>query len=183
MNRILVIGSAGSGKSTLSQQLSEQLQLPIVHLDKYYWKPNWIPTPNEEWDQFIIEATNQEQWIMDGNYSRTLDLRMKRADAIIFLDMPRLLCIYRIIKRRIRYHGKTRSDLNEECPEKLDWAFFVWVWNYKKKNRTRVMEKLESVKGQKEIIIVKTRKQVKELMKRIKVREKGNVVEIAKNCK
>lgn len=169
MNRILVIGSAGSGKSTLSQQLSERLQLPIIHLDKYYWKPNWIATPDEEWDQFIAEATSQEQWIMDGNYSRTLDLRIKRADAIIFLDMPRLLCIYRIIKRRIRYHGKTRPDLNEECPEKLDWAFFIWVWNYKKRSRMRVIEMLELVKGEKEIIIVETRKQVKELMNRVKV--------------
>jgi len=168
MNRVLVIGSAGSGKSTLSQKLSELLQLPIVHLDKYYWKPNWVPTPNEEWDQFILEVTNQEQWIMDGNYSRTLDIRMERADTIIFLDMPRLLCIYRIIKRRIRYHGKTRPDLNDECPEKLDWAFFKWVWNYKRRSRTKVMERLESVQAQKEIIIVRTRKQTNELMKQIK---------------
>ncbi|WP_306795338.1 AAA family ATPase [Cohnella sp. GbtcB17] len=101
MNRILIIGSAGSGKSTLSQRISEELKLPVIHLDKYYWKPNWVPTPNEEWDNFVIEATNQEQWIMDGNYTRTLDLRLKRADTVIFLDLSRWLCLYRIIKRRI----------------------------------------------------------------------------------
>jgi adenylate kinase family enzyme len=132
MDRILIIGSGGSGKSTLSQELSKVMDLPIIHLDRFYWKPKWVPTPNEEWDHFVEEAANEEQWIMDGNYSRTLDLRLKRADAIIFLDMPTILCIYPIIKRRIKYHGKTRSDLNQECPEKLDWAFFIWVWNYKR---------------------------------------------------
>ncbi|MDG0808073.1 EutP/PduV family microcompartment system protein [Cohnella rhizosphaerae] len=84
MQRILVIGSAGSGKSTLSQRLSEQLQLPVIHLDKYYWKPNWVPTPNEDWDKFVLGTTNRDQWIMDGNYTRTLDLRLKRADTVIF---------------------------------------------------------------------------------------------------
>lgn len=88
-NRILVIGPAGSGKSTLSHRIGERLQLPIIHLDKYYWKPNWIPTPNDEWDQFVLKAAYRERWIMDDNYSRTLDLRMKRADVVLFLDMPR----------------------------------------------------------------------------------------------
>lgn len=173
MNRILVIGSAGSGKSTLSRQLGESLRLPVVHLDRYYWKPNWIPTPNEEWDQFVIEASNQEQWIMDGNYTRTLDLRLRRADAVLFLDMPRWLCIYRILKRRIQYNGKTRPDLNEECTEKIDWAFFKWVWNYRKRSRAKVIETLESVKEHKVVVMVKTRKQAKEFIERIK--EKGSL--------
>lgn len=123
MQRILVIGSAGSGKSTLSQRLSEQLQLPVIHLDKYYWKPNWVPTPNEDWDKFVLGTTNRDQWIMDGNYTRTLDLRLKRADTVIFLDLSKWLCLYRIIKRRIKYHRKTRADLNEGCPEKLVHRF------------------------------------------------------------
>ena len=168
MNRILVIGSAGSGKSTLSQKLSEYLLLPVVHLDRFYWKPNWISTPNDEWDKFVKEAANQDQWIMDGNYSRTLDIRLNKADAVIFLDMPRIICIYRIIKRRIKYHGKTRPDLNEECPERLDWAFFIWVWNYKKRSKPKIIEALEQVKDRKQVVILKTRKEVKKFSDRIK---------------
>ncbi|MFB9277614.1 DNA topology modulation protein [Cohnella cellulosilytica] len=170
MDRIIVIGSAGSGKSTLSQELSRATDLPIIHLDRYYWKPHWVPTPNEEWDHFVEEIAKQERWIMDGNYSRTLDLRLKKADAVIFLDLPRILCIYRIIKRRIQYHGKTRPDLNEECPEKLDWAFFVWVWNYKKRSGSRIIGKLEAVKDSKQVIILRTRKQVNEFINRIKIK-------------
>ncbi|MCJ8010766.1 DNA topology modulation protein [Paenibacillus sp. KQZ6P-2] len=161
MNRIIVIGSAGSGKSTLSQKLSELLALPVIHLDRFYWKPNWTPSPNDEWDEFLLDAVSKDKWIMDGNYSRTLEIRLNEADAVIFLDMPRLLCIYRILKRRIIYHGKTRPDLNEECPEKLDWAFIIWVWNYKKRSKPKVITALEQVKDRKQVVILKSRKEVR----------------------
>ncbi|MBU8598164.1 DNA topology modulation protein [Shouchella clausii] len=167
MNRIVVIGSAGSGKSTLSRKLSERLSLPVIHLDRFYWKPNWTPTPNEEWDAFLKDAVSQNKWIIDGNYSRTLDMRLNEGDAVIFLDMPRLLCIYRIIKRRLIYHGKTRPDLNEDCPEKLDWAFFVWVWNYKKRSRPKVIQALEQVKERKRVVILKTRKEVQRFLDQV----------------
>jgi adenylate kinase family enzyme len=169
MKRILIIGSAGSGKSTLAKELGKVLNLPIIHLDKYYWKPNWIPTPDDEWNQFIAEVVNQEEWIMDGNYSRTLDLRLKRADTVIFLDLPRILCLYSIFKRRIKYHGKTRPDLNEECPEKLDWEFIKWVWNYRKRSRPKILNMLEQAKGEKQVMIVKTRKEAKELVNRFTI--------------
>lgn len=166
MKRILIIGPGGSGKSTLSRELGNILNLPVIHLDKYFWKPHWIQTPDDEWEQFVKEIVDQEQWIMDGNYSKTLEIRLKRADTIIFLDLPRILSIYRIIKRRILYHGKTRPDLNNECPEKLDWAFIKWVWNYKKTRRSKILNMLEQVKSEKQIFIIKTRKDVKKLVKR-----------------
>ncbi len=93
---------------------------------------------------------------------------MNEADAVIFLDMPTLLCIYRIIKRRIIYHGKTRPDLNEECPEKLDWAFFIWVWNYRKRSRPRVIKELEQAKDRKQVVILRSRKEVRHFLDRIK---------------
>ncbi|RXZ77469.1 DNA topology modulation protein [Paenibacillaceae bacterium] len=164
MNRILVIGSGGSGKSTLSQKLSNILDLPVIHLDTYFWNPNWVSKPNEEWDKIVEQFTNEDHWIIDGNYSRTMDIRIKKADLIIFLDMPRLLCIYRIIKRRIMYHNKTRPDLNAECKEKLDWEFIKWVWNYRKRSRMNTLKKLEQIKEHQQVIILKTRKQVNEFI-------------------
>lgn len=125
---------------------------------------NWEPTPNEEWDKRVEYFTMQEHWIIDGNYSRTLDKRLERADLIIFLDMSKWLCLYRILKRRMMYHKKTRPDMNEECPEKIDFEFIKWVWNYKKRSRMKTLNKLEKVKNQKEVIIVKNRKQAAELI-------------------
>lgn len=175
MRRILIIGSAGAGKSTLARQLGEALSLPVVHLDRYYWQPGWVPTSNDEWDAFVIGEARREQWIMDGNYSRTLDLRLQRADMVVFLDMPRLLCLYRIIKRRIRYHGKTRPDLNEECPEKLDWAFVRWVWNYKKRSRDKVMERLRQAESRKRVVILNNPKEVTRFLAQIEEEKRATL--------
>ncbi|REE94553.1 adenylate kinase family enzyme [Paenibacillus taihuensis] len=165
MNRILIVGSSGSGKSTLAQQLGRIWSLPVIHLDAYYWRPNWVAPQKAEWDQTITQLTMQEQWVIDGNYARTMEKRIERADLIILLDMPRWLCMVRIFKRRIMFHKKTRPDMNEGCQEKIDWAFIKWVWNYPKRSRLSTLSKLETAAAQgKQVIIVNTRKQVKELL-------------------
>lgn len=151
----------------MSRKLHYILDLPVVHLDTYYWNADWVPKPNEEWNNIVEQFINEEHWIMDGNYSRTMDIRINKADLIIFLDMPRLLCIYRIIKRRIIYHKKSRPDMNQECPEKLDWDFVKWVWNYRKKGRVNTIKKLEQIKGRKEVVILRTRKEMDEFIGKV----------------
>lgn len=173
--RILIIGSAGAGKSTLAKALSAALNLPIIHLDRYYWKPNWVATPNEEWDGQVRLFSAQEQWIMDGNYSRTLGVRMERADAVIFLDMPRLLCIYQALKRRVQYHGRTRDDLNEECPESISWEFIRWIWNFPKRSRGSLMQKLDVAKDRKQIITLKSRREVHQFVRGLERDNRGSV--------
>lgn len=167
MQRIIVIGSAGAGKSTLSQKLGQALDLPVVHLDAYFWKPGWVQTESEEWEQIIRTQTEQEKWIMDGNYTGTLDMRLERADTVIFLDMPRVLCVYRVLKRRIQYHGRARKDMNQGCPEKLDWPFISWVWNFPKRSRSKVIAALEGCKAEKQVIVLNGRKEVRRFIERI----------------
>lgn len=164
MNRVMIMGCSGSGKSTLSARLGEILNLPVIHLDKHYWRPNWVSTPDEEWYRIAQELTMKDKWIIDGNYSGTMDIRVKRADLIIYLDMPRWLCLYRVIKRRIMFHKKTRPDVHEGCPEKIDLEFLQWVWNFRRKNRKSILDKLELVKNEKKIIIVNKPRQVDEII-------------------
>lgn len=159
MTKIAIIGSAGAGKSTLSRQLGDILECPVYHLDTYYWKPGWIPTPNEEWDSFMGNLVKEERWIMDGNYGRTLDIRLKQADTIILLDLPKWITIYRVLKRRIMYHGKIRPDMNPGCPESLDFEFIKWVWNFRRKNLPGIMAKIQQYED-KQVIILKSRKAV-----------------------
>ncbi|OBZ18853.1 AAA family ATPase [Bacillus sp. FJAT-27264] len=160
MQRILIVGSAGAGKSTLSRKLGEVLGIPVVHLDKHYWKPGWVATEKQEWNQIVVGETRKEQWIMDGNYSGTLDLRIERADTVIFLDMPRWLCLYRIFKRRIQYHGRTRPDLDEGCPEQLDLDFVLWVWNFPKRSRDKIVSTLKKSNEEKNVIVLSNRRKV-----------------------
>jgi len=167
MDRVIVIGCSGSGKSTLSQKLHRILQLPIIHLDRYYWQANWQATEQKAWDQKVTEFALTDRWIIDGNYSRTLNIRIERADVIVFLDMPRWLCMYRIVKRRIQYHGRTRPDLNKDCAEKLDIGFLKWVWNYRKRNRVKTLEKLKQVKEHQNVVIIRNKKQLEEWIEQL----------------
>lgn len=172
MKRVMIIGSGGSGKSTLARKLGEITRLPVYHLDSLNWKPSWVPTPNDQWDELQKELVKEKEWIIDGNYGRTIDIRMSEADTIIFFDLPRFITIYRIIKRRIQYHRKTRPDLNEGCPERLSFDFIKWIWNFKKDKRPGIIKKLETYSKTKNIIILKTRSEVKTLIEQLK---KGKV--------
>ncbi len=167
MKRILIIGCSGSGKSTLSTQLQPILKLPLIHLDRHYWKPNWQATENEEWDRLVNEFAAGEEWIIDGNYSRTMDLRLRRADLIVWLDIPRHVCLYRVIKRWVQYYGRTRPDLNEGCPEKIDWAFLRWIWNYPTRTRPRTIEKLKQLESHQQVVVIQNRKQLHALVERL----------------
>jgi adenylate kinase family enzyme len=151
--KIAIIGSGGAGKSTLARKLGHILKIPVYHLDKYYWHPGWVSTPGEEWTEFQQKMVLEDHWIIDGNYGSTMDIRLKAADTIIYLDYPPLLAILRAIKRRIQYHGRTRPDLNEGCPESFDWQFFKWIWTFRKLRRPGILKLLEDHRDKKTIII------------------------------
>lgn len=169
MKKVLVLGCAGSGKSTFSSQLGQVTGLPVIHLDSLYWKPNWIASTEEEWDDTIDRLVKLESYIMDGNYSRTLNKRLRDADVVFYFDMPRSLCIYRVIKRRILNHGRVREDMAEGCREKIDLEFLKWIWNFRKRNRGRILESLDQAKEQKQIYIIKKSKEATDYLAKIRL--------------
>ena len=123
MKRIILIGSGGSGKSTLARQLGDKLKLNVYHLDALFWKPNWVGVPKNEQIEVQNELVEKEEWIIDGNYGGTIDIRLKSADTIIFLDVHRTICVYRAFKRMLQYRNKTRPDMGAGCKERLDFGF------------------------------------------------------------
>lgn len=138
------MGSSGAGKTTLSLELSRILDLPIIHLDAEYWQPGWTKPPSELWFERQRELLKAERWIVDGNYGATMDLRFAAADTIVFLDFPRLLCIWRILKRVLEYRPNTRPDMAEGCDERFDLAFIKYVWTFPERHRPRILERLEA---------------------------------------
>jgi len=142
MQRVLVIGCGGAGKSTLSRKLAPALGLPLVGLDRAYWRAGWIEPSKPEWRAIVEKLVAEPAWIMDGNFSDTFDLRMPRADTVIWLDFPRRICLRRVLTRIIKGYGRTRADLPDGCPEQFDAEFLRFVWNFPTHSRPNIVNGL-----------------------------------------
>lgn len=144
MQRIIIVGSGGAGKSTFARRLGDILGIPVTHLDTIFWKPQWQAISRDELIAAQQHIINTPTWIIDGNYSSTLDQRIQAADTFIFLDMPRWLCLYRILRRRIQYHGRSRPDITPGCPEQLTWEFIRFVWHYPRTRRPAIYQRMQT---------------------------------------
>lgn len=164
MKRILIIGSGGAGKSTLAPRLGKKMGIEVVHLDKLFWHPGWVPTEKAEWSEVVRQALEKDSWIMDGNFGGTLEMRIRACDTIIFLDIPRHICIYRILKRWVMYNRDTRPDMAEGCEERFDWEFFKWVWDYPKRSKPEKELVLNRYAGEKQIIRLRSNKEIEEFL-------------------
>lgn len=167
MNKIMIIGCGGSGKSTLAKKLHKLTGLPLIHLDRLFWQAGWVEPDKEDWRKTMEEQTDRPSWIMDGNYGGTMDIRLEKADTIIFMDRSRWLCLYRILKRKIQYWGRTRPDMAEGCVERVNWAFVKYVFHYNDTRRPGVLKKLERFKKDKQVFILQNNRQIQSFIKKI----------------
>lgn len=131
-NRILVLGNSGSGKTTFTLRLGEITGLPVVHLDKLFWKPGWTLPTREEYHALLRDALSVNAWIMDGDYTSTLAWRLEHCDQVVLFDLPRLICLWGVIMRLIKTYGKNRADMGDGCSEKFDWGFIKFTWYFEK---------------------------------------------------
>ena len=172
MQRIAIIGSCGAGKSTLAKTLSKKLDLPVIHLDVHYWQAGWqesngVAKPCRQayrWQETHQKLIEGDCWIIDGNYGSTMDLRLKVADTIIWLDFNRYLCLWRVVKRYLQYAGKTRPDMAKGCPERFKWEFLRYVWKFPKLHRSRIVERLAHFRDSKRVIILQNPAQLSDLL-------------------
>lgn len=172
MKRVAIIGSGGAGKSTLARELGLKTGLPVVHLDRLYWQAGWVPTPKNVWLERQHELLAQERWIIDGNYGSTMDLRLAVADTVIFLDTPRLRCLWRVFKRRLSFHNRTRPDMSAGNPERLTGEFLHFVWSYPSIHRPVVLKKLLGLKD-KQVVHLRNNCDVATFLEACKVSAQG----------
>jgi len=163
-----VIGSSGAGKSQLSRSMGEILRLPVIHLDKEHWRPGWVEPPKDEWRDRVEELVKHESWIIDGNFGGTMGIRIAAADSVVFLDLPRALCVWRTVKRVITYRKETRPDMADGCDEKLDLVFLKWIWDFPKRTRPKILRLLGEIEGKKPIFRLRSRKDVERFLESLR---------------
>lgn len=142
MQRVLVIGPGGAGKSYFAKQLAARTGLPVTHLDALYWSSGWVAQAREAWRAQVGEVVASDRWILDGNYGGTLDLRLAACDTVVFLDLPRWVCLRRVLGRWWSYRGQSRPDMRPGCPERLTWEFLYWIWTYPMARRPAILQRL-----------------------------------------
>ncbi|MEZ5043804.1 MAG: shikimate kinase [Saprospiraceae bacterium] len=175
MKKINVIGTSGSGKSTFSRQLSEALGIPYIEMDAIFWEKDWNMPKDKVFFQKLKMALKQEKWVLDGNYSRTNDLKWKEVDTIIWIDFSFARTFYQAIRRAIN-RVITKKELwpgtgnRESFKQLLSKDSIVW-WTLKtyKRNRVKYLKVMDNPNYKHiEFIHLKTPKACKEFLYKIK---------------
>ena len=154
MKRIMIIGPAGAGKSELSKKINKITKLPLYHLDNIFWNSDKTHLSPEEFDLKLKEILETDEWIIDGNYSRTYEMRIEKADTIIFLNYPLEVCLDGVNSRI----GKQRDDL-PWIEEEFDPEFKKWIINWFKDELPKTKEILEKYKKNKNVVILESREE------------------------
>lgn len=170
--RIAVIGNAGSGKSTLTKQLHTILGLAVYHLDQYFWGPNWQHPDPAEYKKIHDGLCDRSEWIMDGVNLRLLEYRIQKSDVIIFLDISIYTCLFRVLKRSVKYYNQEMADNAAGCKQQLNSKFvqfMKWILNFNKEYKPRIIKLLDEYKNSKSIYILRSADEVEQFIRRIKV--------------
>jgi len=142
MERVLIIGSNGAGKSTFSQSLSAKAGLPLTHLDQLYWTGNWNVAPRDIFLSAVQQIVTGDKWIIEGNNLSSINTRLPYADTVFWFVFPPIQCVWNVIKREHQYRGKSRPDMPKECISKIDLQFLITVWRFNRNNLQRIANTL-----------------------------------------
>jgi adenylate kinase family enzyme len=140
MRRIMVFGGPGAGKSRFAQRAAVRLGVPVIHIDQLFWLPGWQQRPREDFAARVARAVAADGWVFDGNNTGTFALRADRADLMVFLDPPRRVRLWRVVRRAVLGLGQVRPDMAPGCPERIDRGFWLWAWRWDRDHRPAMLD-------------------------------------------
>jgi adenylate kinase family enzyme len=130
-----------------------------------YWRAGWVEPPNAEWLRTVQQLLAGERWILDGNYGGTLGARLAACDTVVFLDLPRMVCLRNVIARRLKHLRGGRFDVAPGCPERLTWSFLYWIWTYPARRRSQILGLLSNLRPDQRAVVLRSRSEVSRFLK------------------
>lgn len=163
--RILVVGCSGGGKSTLSQKLAGNFGLRYISMDReIFWLPGWQARARDEQRQRIAAIITEERWLMDGSNPSSFDIRLPRSHIVLWVRMPRWLCLWGAVSRAIKGYGKARPEMAEGCPERIDIDFLRYIWNFEHRHAPIFEQNFALYGPDVPVFQLKSRKQFRRLL-------------------
>jgi adenylate kinase family enzyme len=157
VERVVVTGPAGAGKSELARRLGEALGLPVLHLDTLFWKPGWVPTPPEEWEALQRRELAADAWIADAQYDDVLPDWVSAADTVVVLDVSPLRCLWRLGRRRLNRAASTSTPSGTQ-PGAVHRALLKFVrnqWVYRRRVRRELLDELSRARNGRRLVVVR----------------------------
>jgi adenylate kinase family enzyme len=170
MDRIAIVGCSGGGKSTLARALGAALDLPVVHLDALFWKPGWVESDREAFRLAVERAAAADRWVIDGNFTTASALRFARADLILWIQLPMWLCLWRAFWRAARAFGEVRPDLAPGCPEKIDFAFYGYIWSWNRATAPKMRAAIEAHGASPRLMVLRSDREIGSFARRAAAR-------------
>jgi adenylate kinase family enzyme len=175
MQRVLVLGPGGAGKSVLSRELAGITGLPLVHLDREFFEPGWVKPEPDVWRDKIARMLGGDRWIADGTHADTLDFRLGFSDGVILLDYSRMIAVRGVFKRLLTRNGRRRADLAPGCRNRLDRDYWNWVWKYHRETRPQVAAALKRHADHIELVTLKNRRHANRWLESLRAQPSGAI--------
>jgi adenylate kinase family enzyme len=156
MDGIAIIGCGGSGKTTIGRKMGELLEVKVTHLDVLYYDDEWNTLPAEKFAAIQEELVAEPKWVIDGNFNSSLPIRLRRADIVVFLDLPAITCLWGIAQRRLKNRG-VQNDATGVY-DRITWGFIKYVWKYRTDMAPRVRANIDEHAGHADVHILRSRR-------------------------
>jgi len=159
VQRVVVLGMGGAGKSVLARRLGAAWALPVLHLDAVFWGPGWRPTPPEVWWEVVAGLAAGERWVIEGAYPEVAEVALPRAQLAVLLDLPRRVTLPRLLRRPLRRSDRNRGDLPRGLGHLVDRDNLSWAWQWPERERPAVVAALDAFPG--DVVVLASRRAIR----------------------